>query len=115
MTMDRRTFLGTVTAATALASRLTWAADEHKIDKIGLQLYTVRDAMKKDIEGTIAKVAQTGYKEVEFAGLFEHTPQQVRAMLEKNGLTAPSGHTPYETLTGDWQKTLEDRVSLGRR
>src|ERR671929_959096 len=66
MSMDRRTFLGTMTAATVLSSRLSWAADEHKIDKIGLQLYTVRDAMKKDMEGTIAKVAQTGYKEVEF-------------------------------------------------
>lgn len=114
MTMDRRTFLGTVTAATVLASRVTWATDEHKIDKIGLQLYTVRDAMKKDLEGTIAKVAQTGYKEVEFAGLFDHTPQQVRAMLDKNGLTAPSGHTPYETLTGDWQKTLQEAKTLGQ-
>jgi len=49
--MNRRTFLGTattVTAATLLTSRLGWAAGDHKIDKVGLQLYTVRDLMKTD-------------------------------------------------------------------
>lgn len=114
MTIDRRTFIGTLTAATVLGSRLTWAADDRKIDKIGLQLYTVRDAMKSDMEGTLAKVAQIGYKEVEFAGLFDHSPKDVRALLDKNGLTAPSGHTPYETLTGDWEKTLGDAKTLGQ-
>ncbi|MGA1988858.1 MAG: hypothetical protein ABSG72_21500, partial [Candidatus Sulfotelmatobacter sp.] len=65
--MNRRTFLGTattLTAATLLTSRLGWAAGDHKIDKVGLQLYTVRDLMKTDFDGTIAKVAQIGYKEV---------------------------------------------------
>ena len=58
--MNRRTFLetaGTVAAATLLTSRLGWAAADHKIDKIGVQLYTVRDLMKDDFDGTIAKVA----------------------------------------------------------
>ena len=36
--MDRRTFLGTMTAATVLANKLTWAAETHKIDKVGIQL-----------------------------------------------------------------------------
>ena len=55
--MNRRTFLetaATVTAATLLTSRLGWAAAEHKIDKVGVQLYTVRDLMKDDFDGTIA-------------------------------------------------------------
>ena len=51
-----------------------------------MQLYTVRDLMKDDFDGTIAKVAPIGYKEVEFAGYFGRTPQQVRAALDKNGL-----------------------------
>src|SRR5882757_7115721 len=82
-TLDRRTFLGTgaIAAAAVLAPRLTWAAETQKIDKVGVQLYTVRDDMKRDFEGTIAKVASIGYKEVEFAGYFDHTPQQVRAIL----------------------------------
>ena len=36
-----------------------------------MQLYTVRDAMAKDFDGTLAKVAALGYKEVEFAGYFD--------------------------------------------
>ncbi len=55
--MDRRSFLGTVTAATLLTQRLGWAADDHKIDRIGVQLYTVRSEIAKDFEGSLAKVA----------------------------------------------------------
>src|SRR5439155_3495598 len=79
--MNRRTFLGT-SAATLLASKLSGALprgsgfvltnpdskEAHRIKTVGVQLYTVRDAIKSDFEGTIAKVAQIGYKEVEFAG-----------------------------------------------
>ncbi len=67
--MNRRTFVGTLGAA-AVASRFTWAATPHRIEKIGLELYTVRDALKQDFEGTLARVAKVGYKEVEFAGYF---------------------------------------------
>ena len=47
--MDRRAFLGS-TAAVALVSRFGWAASEHRIEKVGLQLYTVRDLLSKDFE-----------------------------------------------------------------
>ena len=53
--MDRRSFLGTVTAAGILANRLALAA-EKKIEKVGIQLYTVRDQMKADFAGTLARV-----------------------------------------------------------
>ena len=46
-----------------------------------MQLYTVRDAMAKDFDGTLAKVAELGYKEVEFAGYFDKSPQDVKAAL----------------------------------
>ena len=81
--MNRRDFLGTMTAAAVLSRPLAWAAGTHKIEKVGLQLYTVRDAMKDDFEGKLAKVAEIGYREVEFAGYENHTPQEVRAMLEQ--------------------------------
>ena len=48
--MNRRTFLATATAASAgalLGSRLSWAADDHRIEKIGVQLYTVRDLIPR--------------------------------------------------------------------
>src|SRR5207302_1314694 len=63
-----------------------------KLDRIGLQLYTVRHAMEKDVEGTIARVAAIGYREVEFAGYFGKSARDVRALLDKNGLSSPASH-----------------------
>jgi sugar phosphate isomerase/epimerase len=114
--MNRRSFLetaATVGAATLFTSRFGWAAGEHKIDKVAVQLYSVRDLMKDDFEGTIAKVAQIGYKEVEFAGYFGRTPQQVRAVLDKNGLTAPSTHVQYDELDEKFPKVIEDSKTIG--
>src|SRR5438477_4446995 len=115
--MNRRTFIGTSVAATlAAAAKPAWAADTahlagrfpvaHAIDRVGLQLYTVRDAMKADFAGTIAKVAATGYKEVEFAGYFDHSPKDVRAILDKNSLATTSCHVGYDVAENRWQQTL---------
>jgi sugar phosphate isomerase/epimerase len=114
--INRRRFLqaaSTVTAATLLTSRFGWAADNHKIDKVGLQLYTVRDLMKDDFEGTIAKVAQIGYKEMEFAGYFGRTGPQVKAVLDKNGLTAPSTHVQYDELDDKFPSVVETSKVIG--
>jgi sugar phosphate isomerase/epimerase len=116
--MNRRTFLETattVTAATLLSGRQGLAAGDHKIEKVGLQLYTVRGQMKADFDGTIAKVAEIGYKEVEFAGYFGRTPQQVRAALDKNGLTSPAGHVDYDLLAPDkWPAQIESAKVIGQ-
>jgi sugar phosphate isomerase/epimerase len=114
--MNRRTFLetaATVTAATLLTSRMSWAAGDHKIEKVGLQLYTVRDLMKDDFDGTIAKVAQIGYKEVEFAGYFGRTGAQVRAVCEKNGLTPISTHVQYDELDDKFPSVIETSKAIG--
>ncbi len=95
--VNRRVFLGTMGSA-LLAARYAAAAS---IDRIGMQLYTVRTNLEKDFEGTIAKVAATGYKEVEFAGYFGHTPQQVRNIVRAHGLTALSAHVDYPSLAPD--------------
>ncbi len=112
--MNRRSFLGTITAATILGNRITWAANDRKLDKIGLQLYTVRSLLKNDFEGTLAKVAEAGYREVELAGLFDRSPQDVRKILDKNGLTVPSSHVDFKTVEGDWPKALETAHTLGQ-
>jgi sugar phosphate isomerase/epimerase len=113
--MKRRTFIGTSVAAT-LAAKTSWAAAMPKqVRPIGVQLYTVRDSMKTDFEGTIAKVAAIGYKEVEFAGYFDHSPKDVRAILDKNGLTAPSCHVPYTTLEKSWPEALEAAHTIGHK
>jgi sugar phosphate isomerase/epimerase len=114
--MTRRSFLTAATAATAgtlLASRLGWAEADHRIEKVGVELYTVRDQMKADFEGTIAKVAAIGYKEVEFAGYFDHTPQQVRALLDKNGLTAPSVHVQWDELDDKFPAVIDASKTIG--
>jgi len=111
--MNRRTFIGTSIAATVAASRPAWPAETHHINRVGLQLYTVRDLMKKDFEGTIAKVAQIGYQEVEFAGYYERSPQDVRAILEKDGLTSPSTHVGYDIVEKKWGETLDTAHTIG--
>ena len=116
--MDRRKFLGTtlgaVTAAT-LFSRDARAAAGRKIDHLGVQLYTVRNQMKEDFEGTLAKVAGVGYKEVEFAGYFGHSPQDVRAILNRHGLTAPSTHVPYSSFGDQWPQIIENSKVMGHK
>lgn len=112
-TLDRRTFLGTL-GASALAARSAWAA---RLGSIGMQLYTVRTDLEKDFDGTLARVAAIGYKEVEFAGYFGHTPQQVRDALKKHGLTAPAAHLDYPTVSNPekWTKALDDSAVIGHK
>ena len=113
--MNRREFLGAASAAVLLSRLPALAADEHKLGAIGLQLYTVRDQMAKDFDGTIAKVAATGYKEAEFAGYFKRTPQQVRAVLERNHLVAPSAHIPIEDLRAKLPQVIEAAHVIGHQ
>src|SRR6266446_7765881 len=111
--MHRRTFIGTSIAAAVAASRPAWPAEAHRIERAGLQLYTVRDLIKKDFDGTIAKVAEIGYKEVEFAGYYGRSPQDVRAILEKDGLTSPSTHVGYDIVEKKWGETLDTAHTIG--
>jgi sugar phosphate isomerase/epimerase len=113
-TMKRRTFIESSIATGLLASlpSRTLAA-LHKIDKVGVQLYTVRDDMKKDFSGTIAKVASIGYKELEFAGYFDHPPADVRAIIDKDGLTAPSCHVGYDVVQNHLPETIDAAHTVG--
>jgi sugar phosphate isomerase/epimerase len=114
--MNRREWIQTMGAAVpgmaALTARSGWT---ERLDRIGVQLYTVRDAMAQDFDGTLAQVAQIGYREVEFAGYFNRDAKAVRAALDKVGLTAPSAHVPFEVLGDPWRKTLDDAQVVGHR
>src|ERR1700757_2250440 len=62
--------------------------------QIGMELYTVRDLMENDFEGTLAKLAALGYREVEPANGYNNmSPKDFRAMLDRHGLSAPSTHS----------------------
>jgi len=117
----RRTFLATLgVAAIGIASRDALAdgillAPHRKLKKVGLQLYTVRDLMKADLPGTLRKVAQIGYKEVEFAGYFGRSPAQIRALLKQNGLTSPSSHIGLDILEKDSVRAFADAKAIGHQ
>ena len=117
----RRNFLATLgVAALGIASRDAVGATEilaprRKLKKVGLQLYSVRDLMKADLPGTLAKVAAIGYKEVEFAGYFGRTPAEIRDLLRRDGLTSPSTHLPFDSLETTWQKQLDDAKAIGHQ
>jgi sugar phosphate isomerase/epimerase len=113
--MNRRKFLGTMTAACVLAPHLSWAAESRKIEKIGLQLYTVRDRMKEDFDGTLAKVAGIGYREVEFAGYFGRSPKDVKVSLDRAGLVSPSAHFNSSYLGDQWPGVLESAGVIGQQ
>ena len=81
-------------------------------DKVGIQLYTVRDQMKADFEGTLAHIAEIGYKEVEFAGYFDHAPADVKAILNRHGLAAPSTHVAFEN-DEKWKAALDTAKTIG--
>ncbi|MEP7278818.1 MAG: sugar phosphate isomerase/epimerase [Bacteroidota bacterium] len=98
---------------------------------IGLQLYTVRDAMQTDPAGTLAKVARIGYNSLEGATytgtekFYGMDPQAFKNMLKNNGLGMRSCHyrlgedagTPDGVLKGtilqDWQHAVDDAAALG--
>jgi sugar phosphate isomerase/epimerase len=112
--MNRRRFIGTL-ALGALAASVPVAGVgvEGKLKRIGLQLYSVRDRLQRDFEGTLAEVSAIGYTEVEFAGYFDRSPREIRGMLDRHGLTAPSAHIPYDALGAKWTGILEDCRKMG--
>ena len=83
--------------------------------KIGIAFYTVRDLMDTDFEGTVAKLAHVGYKEVEPAnGYNKMDPKSFRKMLDRHGLTMPSTHTDYPSGTGiELERQLEAQQIMG--
>src|SRR4029077_11801756 len=86
--------------------------------RVGLELYSVRNAMKRDPERTLAAVRAIGYEDVEWLWSLDtvgRTPQQVRATLKQEGLKAPSAHIAPEALLADWEKSLETAKLLGHQ
>jgi sugar phosphate isomerase/epimerase len=118
----RRGFLaGSMAAVSVLANETGIAFDEvtmskGKKRKVGLQLYSVRQDCGKDLEGTLAKVAQMGYMGVEFAGYYGRSAEDMRKLLDANGLRCCGTHTGLDTLLGDNLKaTIEYNKTIGNK
>ena len=107
-TAGRRRFLATLTAfaaASGVGARAAPAAT--RLTRVGVQLYTVRDLLQRDFEGTLARLAAIGFREVEFAGYHGTSLQAVRAALDTAGLDAPSAHVAIEAARNNWPRVLE--------
>src|SRR5947209_1210138 len=112
--LNRRDFLkwGAAAGAVALARPGSILAQDKKHIPVGLQLYSVRDVLVKDFEGTLAKVAEMGFEGVEFAGNFGKygkDPEGLRKVLDGLKLKAAGTHTGAGTLAGD---KLKDTVAF---
>lgn len=79
----------------------------------GIQMYSVRDITEKDLAGALKKVAEIGYKTVEFAGFFGHSAEEVKAMLEENGLAVSGTHSSLEDLEKDFAGTVKYHRTIG--
>lgn len=112
--MDRRDALRLL-GALALPRFALAGRPKEKIKSIGLQLYTVRAALEADFDATLARVAAIGYREVEFAGYFGRSAQQVSAGLRRAGLSAPSAHVPLDAIGPQWQSVIENALAIGHR
>ena len=119
--VNRRTFLFELAAIglgtglmSACSSAMMRGAAGSNANMIGLQLYTVRDLMEKDFEGTLEKVAQIGYTNVEFAGYYNRTPAQVRAILERFKLMSTSSHIGAQLMRQDAALQIQAARTIGQ-
>ena len=107
--MIRRVFIRQTTQA-MIALKL---GHLRKLGAIGIQAYTVRSLMQRDVAGTLAALGAIGYREVELAGLFNKTAKEMRSMLDDAHLIAPSSHV--DVLASDWNTLIDDAATIGQR
>ena len=78
---------------------------------VGIQLYSVGDAMAGDVSGTLSRLAEMGYEGVEFAGYHGLAGEEMRKLLDENGLKCAGSHVRFRLLEGD---ALEGTVATTR-
>ena len=125
--VTRRTFLGTAAAVSCAAAAKAISAPaarrgffaRHGLP-IGLQLYTLGEAPYRDLDGTLQTLARIGYRTVEPVGFMKRSASELRAALDRAGLSSPSTHVPLQadgsggpSLAGDIGKLAADMHRLG--
>jgi sugar phosphate isomerase/epimerase len=118
---SRRTFLNVATAAltvgaAAIALPGTAGASPARrrvpLDRISIQLYSLRSLLQNDPEGTLSALADIGYRKVELAGTYGRSAAEFRAILDRNHIKASSTHVGID---GDLNRTIADAEVLGNR
>jgi sugar phosphate isomerase/epimerase len=104
-------------ATPALAQGSGERKDQGRVrpDQISIQLFTLRNQLAIDFEGTIAALADIGYTKVEHAGFVGRTVQEFKAVLDANGIVSTSGHVliPQPFNAAAWSASLADANTLG--
>ncbi len=80
---------------------------------LGLQLYSLRDQFAKDVPGTMAKVKEFGFTQVELAGTYGKSAEEFNALLKANGLKAIAGHFGYDQFKNDPEAVAKEAKALG--
>ena len=80
---------------------------------VAIQVYSVREDAKKNLYATLKKIKELGYDGVEFAGLYNHTPEEVRDMCADIGLVPISAHVPYVDMVADPEGVLSQYAVIG--
>lgn len=81
--------------------------------KVGLQLYSIREAMEKDMDAALKAVKEMGYDYVEFAGYFGKSAEEVKAILDKYGLEAVSVHQSIDLFEKEGKTAVDYLNTLG--
>ncbi|MEL7539815.1 MAG: sugar phosphate isomerase/epimerase [Pseudomonadota bacterium] len=104
MRLNRRHFLGASGSAILLGGCTTpgviAVTPKQQIDQIGIQTYTLREAMGEDFVGTLQMIKDVGYDYVELNGrnFADRSPAELRAVLDDIGLPSPITHADYDSL-----------------
>ena len=80
---------------------------------IGYQLYSAREECVKDLAGVLKQLKAMGYDDVEFAGFYGHTADEIKVLLDEAGLVAISDHVPYDVIVKDMFAVISDHVKIG--
>lgn len=117
--MNRRNFVQAITAAgVGIGAMPRNALASRRLDRIGLELYSIRKTMAADPDRTLAAVRAIGYTDVELLWSFSNfgrTAQQVRDALTREGLRAPSAHMSPESILIGWERRLHTANMLGHK
>jgi sugar phosphate isomerase/epimerase len=130
MKTSRRKFLkaATLTVAGTAIFRNNIFAGSNPNEIVGIQLYSVREDMKKDPLSTMKQLAQIGYKDVEHANyvnrkFYGYSPSEFKKILNDLGMSMSSGHTVLKRehfntakndFTDEWKRTVEDAAVVGQ-
>ncbi len=83
-------------------------------DKLGMQLYTFRTEFESDYESVLKTLSEMGYRDLEFAGYFEHDPKAVKTSMDALGLISNSTHVQLADMRDNFDASVERAALMGQ-